>query len=388
MCNNVSDWFSSDDGWTDDTSISPPQTSPRRLRHVLREVPGSGPCTQDGGLPNVPRRLRPGGKENRRLPSRVATKKSKGRKGSNRRARAWCFTDNTIWDDDAPQAPTKLQRAVKEGLSALSDDVRYIIYQREKGPAATNHHFQGYVEFHRPYGLAGVKSRVSNTAHWEIRRGPQKKAIAYCRKTDTKVDGPWEYGEKANQGTRTDIIELRDAVKKGASKRKLIEDYPRGVAKYGRFIDTVKEAYFKSTWRKVECVLLIGKTRTGKTRWVYDNWGKEDFWVLPPIIRDLWFDGYMDQTHVLIDDFTGECKVASLLRILDGYTIPLPRKGGFIFWRPTHIAVTTNLHPNLWYNWKGKQSSYDALAARFMKVISFEDDECIEYTPTEYFVLE
>ena len=334
----------------------------------------------------MPGSLRPGGKENRRVPKGLA----KGRKvrGRLRRARAWCFTDNTIWEDGT-HPPTKLQRAVEEGLSPLSDDIRYICFQRERGLEATADHFQGYVEFHRPYGLSGVKSRVSATAHWEIRSGPQAKAISYCKKRDTQVSGPWEYGEKAAPGTRTDINELTAAVRSGSSKRKLIEDYPLGVAKYGKYIDTVKEAFFKSEWRHVECILLIGKTRVGKTRWVYDNWGKEDFFVLPPIIRDLWFDGYMDQTHCLMDDFAGQgCHLTTLLRILDGYTIPLPRKGGFIYWKPTHIAVTTNVHPNRWYPWKDKRSQYEALAARFTKVMSFEDGECIEYTPSEYFILE
>jgi len=366
----------------------------RTSQPTLREVPRGGRNTpsrrhtrREEGLPPVPASLRPRGKENRTVPQGL----EKGGKGNRRgrRARAWCFTDNTIWEDGT-HPTTKLQRTVQQGLQALSDDVRYIIFQRERGVEATTDHFQGYVEFHRPYGLSGVKSRVSGTAHWEIRRGPQKRAIAYCTKADTKVDGPWEYGEKASQGTRTDINELTEAVRGGASKRKLIEDYPLGVAKYGRYIDTVKEAFFKSEWRHVECILLIGKTRTGKTRWVYDNWRDEDFYVLPPIIRDLWFDGYMEQTHVLMDDFAGQgCFLTTLLRILGGYTIPLPKKGGFIYWKPTHIAVTTNVHPNRWYPWEGKRSQYDALAARFTKVMSFEDDgECTEYTPLEYFILE
>ena len=371
-----------------DPPVSPPRPEPQGLRRTLREVHGRGHRTEANGLHVVSRSLRPGGKENRGVPSRLArssqgvNKRPTTSKG--KRSRAWVFTDNTIRENDT-DTPTKLQRTIQKGLQALSDDVRYIIFQRERGVEATADHFQGYVEFYRPYGLSGVKSRVSDTAHWEFRWGTQKQAIDYCRKADTKVGGPWEYGEKAAPGTRTDIIDLRDAVIDGATKRKLIEDYPRGVAKYGRFIDTIKETFFKSVWRHVECILLVGKTRTGKTRWVYDNWGKEDFWVLPPIIDRLWFDGYEDQTHVLIDDFSGECNLATFLRIMDGYTIPLPRKGGYIFWKPTHIAVTSNIHPELWWNWKGKRNSYDALCARFKTVFEFVDDNVDEYEPFEYF---
>ena len=357
------------------------------------------PNGHQGGrtLPNVRGRKGTGGQKARRVGT--GQKGSPGqannpvRRGTNKgkRARAWCFTENTVPADDAEEA-TKFQRAITEGsLQAFGPDVRYIIWQKERGVDSDHDHLQGYAEFHRPYGLSGVKSRVSDTAHWEIRTGPQAKAIAYCRKRETWVAGPWEYGCKAEPGTRTDIIALRDAVKAGSSKRKLIEDMPREVAKFPRFINDVKDAYHAHGWRPVKVTLLIGKTRTGKTRWVYDNFPMDSFWCLPAVITTLWFDGYDGETHVLFDDFSGRqsrVSVTVLLQILDGYSIRLPKKGGFISWAPEHIAITTNISPNKWYSWNGRGSQFDALAARFSSVMIFHDDKTVKVMePEAYFTI-
>lgn len=152
-----------------------------------------------------------------------------------------------------------------------------------------------------------------------------------------------------------------------------------------------EEVYFTPMWRKVEVVLLVGETRLGKTRWVYDNFDMTSFWVVPAISSGVWFDGYDGQTDVLWDDFAGHVmvSVSLLLQILDGYTLRLPKKGGFVSWRPSRIAITTNLSPKVWYNWSGRRSQFRALAARFTLVKVFTADGVVNYVdPNEYFVLE
>jgi len=231
-------------------------------------------------------------------------------------------------------------------------------------------HYQGYCEFLRPYGLADVKSRVSETAHWEVRRGTAKQAIKYSNKAETREEGPWTFGEPTAQGKRNDILALRDAIKGGCtSKSILLEDHGTCIAKYPRFAAQCMEAYFVNGWRKVKVILLYGNTGLGKTRWVYDNWMKdEQFWRLPAVTSQCWFDGYEGQTHVLLDDFSGapsKISVNLLLQMVDGYFQRLPTKGGFTGFRATHIAITTNVHPRDWYKWSGRENQYYALARRF-----------------------
>lgn len=161
------------------------------------------------------------------------------------------------------------------------------------------------------------------------------------------------------------------------------------MGKFPKFYDTCRLAQMEEGWREVECIMLIGETGTGKTRWVYDNWAKEAFWRLPMVTSGLWFDTYDGQTHTLLDDFAGAASkvtLSSLLQILDGYFIKVPIKGGFTWWGPSHIAVTTNLEPKDWYKWEGRRSQYLALARRFTKIMQFfVAEDTFTYTSDEYF---
>lgn len=85
--------------------------------------------------------------------------------------------------------------------------VKYCIVQMEQGIEEQTPHLQGYVEFHKAKNLTWLKRNFSGTAHFESRKGTADQARDYCRKTDTRTDGPWEWGtwSPKTPGQRTDI---------------------------------------------------------------------------------------------------------------------------------------------------------------------------------------
>lgn len=318
------------------------------------------------------------GKENER-PS--GTRKSKRRKAKGPQRRFWCFTSNDT-ETDQP-----FLEAIKGGLGTLERHVRYIVFQKERAQTGKTH-YQGYVEFKKSHRLNGVRDIIASNAHFEPRIGTAAEAIAYCKKDDTRIEGPWEAGEASKgAGTRTDLGVFRDAIKDGGRRALLYEQYPGMMARYPKFYEGYRMTLQPEGWRKVTCILLIGDTGTGKTRYIYDNW--LGFWRLPMITTGLWFDTYDGHTHALIDDFAGaasKVSLVSLLQILDGYFIKVPIKHGFTWWGPTHIAVTTNLEPRTWYQWKGREHQYMALARRFTNIMQFTvEDGVIMYSSEEYF---
>lgn len=74
----------------------------------------------------------------------------------------------------------------------------FITYQLEAGKEGTPH-FQGYVEWTTKKSFAACKKLLTARAHIEARMGTQDQAIAYANKLDTRVEGPWTYGEKKTQ---------------------------------------------------------------------------------------------------------------------------------------------------------------------------------------------
>jgi len=321
----------------------------------------------------VPRR--PTGKEN--VPPNTPSGRKRVRHRSIQR-RHWVFTSYST-------EAGKLFQAIEGGLGTLDESVRYIVFQKEKG-AEGREHFQGYVEFRSGYRLDQVRSRIDPQGHFEARRGSADEAIAYCKKQDTRVGGPWEFGERSRgAGARSDIESFRDAIRSGSRKRSLYESHPGCMARFPRFYEGYRDVLSEQGWREVEVILLIGETGLGKTRWVYSNWNKGSFWRFPIVINTVWFDGYDGQEYALMDDFSGQLRLRVLLQILDGYIVKAPIKHGFTWYGPKHIAITSNIEPRLWYKWKGREGQYMALARRFKTVMQFVEDDVIIYPSKDYF---
>src|ERR1700748_3707952 len=93
---------------------------------------------------------------------------------------------------------------------------RYMIFQKEQCPTSQKIHYQIYLELKDSRDITWIKKLFNDqTIHIESRNGKQHHAIEYCSKEDTRIEGPWEYGEKAKQGERTDQCQIKQMVDKG-----------------------------------------------------------------------------------------------------------------------------------------------------------------------------
>lgn len=250
-------------------------------------------------------------------------------------ARNWVFTLNNYSDDEA---------AALEALGTeLPDTLKYLVYGRETGEEGTPH-LQGYASFSKRTTLARVKRIVGSRAHVEVARGTPKQASDYCKK-----DGDFkEYGTcPAGKGARTDLQQVVEACKRGDSLKRLAEDHPAAMLRYGSQLVKMKGLYppQKDICPEIHC--FIGKTGVGKTRRVYEFVNRDELWVHP---GERWFDGYDMHKAALFDDFDGGWfKITYLLKLLDRYRMQVPVKHGFVWWNPAHIYITSNLKPEDWY---------------------------------------
>lgn len=128
-------------------------------------------------------------------------------------------------------------------------------------------------------------------------------------------------------------------------------------------------------------ILLVGKPGTGKTRYCYHK--HPELFELA-IGQSVWFDGYVGQPVVLLDEFEGEMPLTSALKVLDNYYVRMaPVKGSFVWWNPERIYLTSNSHPMHWYDYSKREDKEEALRRRFTKIIEFkgENDVTINSTP-------
>ncbi len=263
-----------------------------------------------------------------------------------------------------------------EGMVMFSEpEMSYLVYQEEIGDSGT-YHFQGYCEFAQQMSMAQAKVLLGGaTVHLERRRGSQKEAIEYCKDEKKRLmpSEPYEYGEPRTQGKRTDLEGFKGAVMGGAKLRDLMDDHWGVIARYPKFYSTLTLLNRPVRGDKeLQVTLLYGETGLGKTRAIEEKHGASDeFWKMPISNGTGWFDGYDGHSVVLLDDFSGAAShfsLCNLLQLLDRYPCQVPTKGGFTWWLPDEVFITTNILPRDWYKWENRGEQYKALARRFTEV--------------------
>jgi len=283
----------------------------------------------------------------------------------NSRAKHWCFTINN------PDL-----EADKKTMSE-APDIKYCVMQLERGEDGTLH-LQGVIGFDKQKWFNTLK-HLHQRAHWEVSRSVPK-AVAYCRKEETRVEGPWEYGEVpvakfGKQGKRSDLDKVTKYIRKGHSPRMIFDKAPTASIRYFNNIAKLCVMFTPPRDFASRVYLFYGETGTKKTTSALELF-KNPFKVLSPKHGNLWFDGYDPMFHetVVFDDFYGGIKWGELLQICDRHPFLVQVKGASVQFRPKTIIFTSNSHYISWY----PKMDHAALKRRFEEfggVILFKKED-------------
>lgn len=267
----------------------------------------------------------------------------------------WCFTLNNYTEEDEE----KIQGFVPESAT-------YLVYGRERAPSTGTPHLQGYVELKkrlRRNQLHGLFPRIS----WRRRRGTPDQASNYCKKEDTSF---FEAGTiSRGQGARSDLLEVKDSISNGANILDIADNYFGAFVKYEKSLRSYMLMKRKRQLEAPQVIIYWGNTGTGKTRKVFDENPHHQIYSWP---GDKWFDGYIGEDIILLDEFSdSQLPLTFLLRLLDRYPFKLPVKGGFVQLLATKFFITSNVDPELWYA-NAHPEHRAALFRRVTNIIKFE----------------
>lgn len=232
-------------------------------------------------------------------------------------------------------------------MPAFLPQMSYLVCGAEICPKTKAPHWQCYAEFKSQVRFEQLKKLLGETTHLEARRGSAESASLYCQK-----DGKFqEFGEISSQGKRSDLATVIDSIEDNYSVDAIAMENPATFIKYSRGIKELVAIRNKAAvpkWRQVEVIVLIGPTGCGKTRRAHQE---DDIYdVICERGKPLWFDGYESQTSLLLDEFMPEAiNFQFLLRLLDGYEMRLPIKGGFAYANWTKVFITSNIPLERWY---------------------------------------
>lgn len=267
----------------------------------------------------------------------------------------------------------------KRAALVFNDPVGFAIWQYEKSPKTGRLHIQGYTRFNRPVRASQLQKIIGDPKlHIETCKGSEDKNLAYCSKTESRIEGPWEYGSRAKPGKRTDLMDLAESIKdKGLDAA--IEERPDyyiryhgGMEKYAARLQPKQQVQFAEP----VVMVITGPAGSGKSRMAIE-YTPTSFYKLPkPTLNGTtWFSGYTGQTTLILDEYRGWLDYAMLLELLDGYQGMYQTKGGFIWRNWNTVIITTNQN---WYEWHPREDK-EPLQRRITKWIKHEAGQWITY---------
>lgn len=235
----------------------------------------------------------------------------------------------------------------------LELDTKFGVLQLERCPETSRLHIQGYVEFNKSHRVSALQRKWPGI-HCEKRKGNRNQAIDYCEKEETRVSGPFRFGDDFGQGKRSDLEEAMAMVKRGASELELAESMPKQWCRYRQSFKAYRSLLASPRDFKTKFIILWGVPGSGKTSSIYREHDRSSVFPLTPGNGGaIWWDGYDPVKHkvVLLDDFYGWVKLSDLLRWTDEYQTQVQIKGAMIEFRPEYVYVTSNKHYDEWYEW-------------------------------------
>lgn len=238
------------------------------------------------------------------------------------------------------------------GIGDRNGDILEWIYQLERCPESSRLHWQGYVRLRSKVRIKGAQRIIGfPTAHMERRKGSHQQATDYCSKQESRVAGPWSGGVPMAQGHRQDLDDLAVSIRdSGLTERDVARSNPHLYCRYRSGIKDLCRFALEDKlpdFRTVDVRVFHGIAGSGKTRAAIASCDG-DYFILDAGER-VWFDGYTGQKTLIIDDFYGWIKWGTFLRILDGYKFRCEVKGNFTWAQWTTIIITSNKHPDAWY---------------------------------------
>lgn len=242
---------------------------------------------------------------------------------------------------------------IESGYAAIyeeyKDVIRGIAWGKETCPTTKKLHNQIYIQMFKQTRATAIQKILKSKVHYEIMRGSIEQNETYCSKEGVYT----KLGSFVSRGYRSDLHNIKDDLKNGASLYDIMENYTGDFVRYSNGISKMKnliENKQANKFRNVNVTTLTGEAGSGKTSYVCNKYGYENVFIVENGQDEKFlFDGYDGEKTILIDDFNGNIKYTTLLRILDGHKYGINIKNGRTYAKWENVYITSNNKPGKWY---------------------------------------
>jgi len=198
-------------------------------------------------------------------------------------AKNWCFTWNTASPERSLDVGVYIAQLVEcFSVPVLPGGFGYLVFQRERGEHGTDH-VQGYAQFSTRRSFKQAKESLNtyfDGCHLEKAKGSPEQNRDYCTKEDTRIEGPWEFGNISKPGKRNDLKDFIDALP--LSDEQIFELFPHIMARYPNFVRTAKRRCRRlesvcyeprGQWQLDLISYCNAPSHPREVRWYYDQTG-------------------------------------------------------------------------------------------------------------------
>lgn len=110
----------------------------------------------------------------------------------------------------------RAEASLEDCRDELMRECKYVVFQKERCPTTGREHYQGYLflEGHNGLSRNTLLRRLPclTSAHLESAKGSPRDNREYCTKEESRIEGPWEFGDLPAVGRPKEKHCLDDAV--------------------------------------------------------------------------------------------------------------------------------------------------------------------------------
>lgn len=238
------------------------------------------------------------------------------------------------------------------------DNCSYVMYGKEVAPTTGTPHLQGYLELHKKRGPTGLAKSLPGLerASFRIAKGSARDNYVYSGKDSV----PIELGKPFTPGVRNDLVECKKSIDEGLRGKALWDRHFSTMVHNHRALEKYMSLSVPVRKWKTKVMLIIGppgKQKSTLAKILAPYFG-ETVWTVPETKGSgLYFDGYVGQQVVILDEMDGtRMKPTMFNGLCDEFEFSVPvHFSSNVPWCPNVLIVISNYHPKYW--WKKRNQN-------------------------------
>lgn len=239
-------------------------------------------------------------------------------------------------------------------------------------------HLQGYCATWHPCSRTAARQAIQSqwsTANVDDQKGSYVTNEWYC----SKENYVQEFGLAPNAtGVKNTLLTIKHRIDEGEPLYNIVDDdkllgtycqYRGGVNDYIRL--KRQKIVLNDGFLKPELYFRIGRAGTGKSRWIFEQYGYDRVTTMYPARPGTFFVPPDTGDFVLFDDVKAGAIIplTTFKYLTDGHPKLVECKGGQVMWRPKVVVFTSNFSPRTWWP-EATEEDWEAIMRRVTEIVS------------------